>query len=142
MPLPGTRLIHPNFEQWGRQVAAGQMTAVCRIHRPSTDPVWDDALGRDVYPPPALLYHGPCRYQYQTPAGAPVVAEQPTPLGDIRITVDVGATPYRVNDLVTMAISVNNLDVTGRTLLVTAVSGSSISWQRDLTCQLRQPTTR
>lgn len=141
--LPNTRVIHPRFEQHHRPVAAGQMTASCRIERPSTDPpIWDDVAGLDVQPPPTLLYDGPCRYQYLSPAGQPIVADALTPLADIRVTVPVPAVEYEVNDMVTMTGSTNNSDITDRKLTITAVSGSSISWQRDLTCQLRQPTTR
>ena len=141
--LPNTRVIHPLFEQHHRPVAAGQMTGTCRIERPSTDPpVWDDVAGRSVPAPPTLLYDGPCRYQYLSPAGQPIVADAETPLADVRITVPVPAAGYRDNDLVTMTGSEHNPDIAGRTLTVTAVSGSSISWQRNLTCQLRQPPTR
>lgn len=143
MPLPNTRLIHPRFEDHHRPVAAGQMTGTCRIERPSTDPpTWDDTAGRDVQAPPTLLYDGPCRYQYLSPAGQPIVADAETPLADVRITVPVPAVEYQDNDLVTMTASTKNPDIADRKLTVTAVSGSSISWQRDLTCQLRQPTTR
>lgn len=142
MPLPATRLIHPRFQTHHRPVAARQATAVCRIERPSSRPtLWDDTAGRHVYPPPRLLYEGPCRYQYQAAAGQPVVADQPVPLADVRITVEVSAT-FQVNDLVTLIEADGNPDLLGRTLTVTGVSGSSISWQRDLSCQLRQPTTR
>lgn len=143
MPLPNTRMIHPRFEQWGRQVADRQATATCRIERPSTDPpTWDDEAGREIQPPPVLLYNGPCRYQYLSASGQPIVADAKTPLADVRVTVPVGAFEYKSNDLVTMTGSDQNPDIADRRLSVTAVSGSSISWQRDLICQLRQPTTR
>lgn len=140
--LPNTTVIHPLFEQHHRPVAEGQMTGICRIERPATEPVWDDQAGRDVYPSATLLYDGPCRYQYLSPAGQPIVADTITPLADVRVTVPVGAVEYQANDVVTMTGSDNNADIADRTLSVTAVSGSSISWQRDLLCQLRQPTTR
>lgn len=143
MPLPNTRLIHPHFEQHHRPVAAGQMTGECVIERPSSaPPVWDDVLGRDVPAPPDVLYEGPCRYQYLSPAGQPIVADQTTPLADIRVTVPVSAIVYQANDLVRLTATTTNPDLQGRRLVVVAVSGSTISWQRDLTCQLRQPTTR
>ncbi|MEV5211334.1 DUF6093 family protein [Micromonospora sp. NPDC053740] len=142
MPLPNTRLIHPRFEQHHRPVADRQATATCRVERPATQAVWDDEAGKNVYPPPVLLYVGPCRYQYLSPAGQPVVADTTTPLADVRVTLSVGTVVYQANDLVTITATTTNPDLVERTLSVTAVSGSSISWQRDLTCQLRQPTTR
>ena len=142
MPLPSTRLIHPRFEAHHRPVADGQATATCRVERPAQQPVWDDVAGKNVYPPPTLLYDGPCRYQYLSAAGQPVVADTTTPLADVRVTLPVGSVVYQANDLVTLTATATNPDLVGRTLAVTAVSGSSISWQRDLVCQLRQPTTR
>ncbi|MEV1013774.1 DUF6093 family protein [Micromonospora sp. NPDC049801] len=142
VPLLNTYLIHPRFEAHHRPVADKQATAECRVERPAQQAVWDDAAGQNVYPPPALLYEGPCRYQYLSPAGQPVVADTTTPLADVRITLPVGAVVYQTNDLVTLTATATNPDLVGRGLTVTAVSGSSISWQRDLTCQLRQPTTR
>lgn len=144
VPLPKTRLIHPRFEQHHRPVADGQATATCRIERAAQHALWDDQAGRNVYPPPELLYEGPCRYQYLSAAGQPVVADTTTPLADVRVTVPVGSVVYQANDVVTLTATATNPDlvVPPRTLSVTAVSGSSISWQRDLVCQLRQPTTR
>lgn len=119
------------------------MTGECVIERPSSDPpVWDDVLGRDVPAAPTVLYEGPCRYQYLSPAGQPIVADQTTPLADVRVTVPVAATVYQTNDVVRLTGTATNPDLPGRRLVVAAVSGSTISWQRDLTCQLRQPTTR
>lgn len=143
MPLANTKVIDPRFEEHHRPVAEGQMTGTCRIERPSPDPpTWDDVAGRDVYPPPELLYDGSCRYQYLSLAGQPIVADAPTPLADVRITVPAGAVEYQVNDVVTMTGSPKNPDIADREMTAQAVSASSISWQRDLTCQLRQPTTR
>ncbi|MFG2046140.1 DUF6093 family protein [Micromonospora sp. NPDC048935] len=144
MPLPNTHLIHPRFEQHHRPVADKQATAECRVERPAQQAVWDDAAGKNTYPPPELLYEGPCRYQYLSAAGQPVVADTTTPLADVRITLPVGAVVYQTNDLVTLTATATNPDLLEppRTLTVVAVSGSSISWQRDLVCQLRQPTTR
>lgn len=147
MPLPHTHLIPPRFEAHHRPVADRQATAACRVERPAQHALWDDSAGANVYPPPELLYEGPCRYQYLSDAGQPgaahpVVAERSTPLADVRITLPVGAVVYQANDLVTVTATATNPDLVGRTLTVTAVSGSSISWQRDLVCQLRQPTTR
>ncbi|WP_433460696.1 DUF6093 family protein [Micromonospora sp. CA-248212] len=142
MPLPNTRLIHPRFEEHHRPVAERQATAECRVERPAQQALWDDQAGKNVYPPPELLYEGPCRYQYLSAAGQPVVADTTTPLADVRITLPVGSVVYQANDQVTLTATATNPDLVGRGLSVTAVSGSSISWQRDLTCQLRQPTTR
>lgn len=142
--LPATTVIHPDFQQHHRPVAAGQMTGTCRIERlPAGPAVWDDAAGTHVPPSPTLLYDGPCRYQHLSPAGQPIVADTETPLADVRITVPVPDTvEYTVNDLVTLTGAADNPDLAGRTLRVTAVSAATISVQRDLTCQLRQPTTR
>lgn len=142
--LPATTVIHPDVQQHHRPVAAGQMTGTCRIERPAADPaVWDDAAGTHVPPPPTQLYDGPCRYQHLAAAGQPIAADTETPLADVRITVPVPDTvEYGVNDLVTLTGAAGNPDLAARTLRVTAVSASTISVQRDLTCQLRQPTTR
>ncbi|MEV0214291.1 DUF6093 family protein [Micromonospora sp. NPDC050695] len=142
MPLANTHLIHPRFEAHHRPVADRQATATCRVERPAQQAVWDDAAGKNTYPPPDVLYEGPCRYQHLSAAGQPVVADTTTPLADVRITLPVGAVVYQINDLVTVTATATNPDLVARTLTVTAVSGSSISWQRDLVCQLRQPTTR
>lgn len=143
MPLPTGSLIHPRFEQHHRPVANRQMTATCRIERPSSDtPAWDDTTGRTTYPQPTLVYEGPCRYQYTAPAGQPAPADLPTPVAEVRVVVPVTDIVFQVNDLVTLTASEHNPDIVGRRLVVTSVNGSSISWQRDLVCQLRQPTTR
>ena len=143
MPLPNTRMIHPLFEQHHRPTANEQMTAECRIERPSSEPAsWDDTTGRHTYPQPTVLYEGECRWQYQLDAGQTVVADRTIPAAVVRIVVPVAAEPYQANDLVTLTASEHNPDIVGRTLTVQAVNGSSVSWQRDLNCQMRQPTTR
>lgn len=142
MPLPTTRLFHPSFEAHHRPVADGQATGTCRVDRPSSGTVWDDTTGTETPAPPTVVYDGPCRYQYQSAAGQPTVADTPVPLADVRVVVPADGTEYRVNDVVTVLAAPTNPDLVGRRLNVQAVSGSSVSWQRDLYCQLRQPTSR
>lgn len=150
MPLPNTRLIHNRFEEHHRPVADGQATAECRIERPSSTPTaWNDTTGRNTYPDPVLVYAGPCRVQHLGSggrrvgsSGPPIVGDRGIPVADYRVTVPTGGLLVQVNDLVTVTASADNADAVGVVLTVTAVSTGSITWQRDLSCQVRQPTTR
>lgn len=141
--LPNGRMFHQRFEQHHRPVADRQMTAECVIKRPNSSPnAWDDTTGRSTYPAPATVYSGLCRIQHLSPAGAPSVGDRTVPVADYRVTIVTDSDPVQVNDLIAVTSNDGDPVLVGRTLLVTGVPRGSITWQRDLDCQLQPATTR
>lgn len=143
MPLPNTRLIHRLFEQHHRPVADQQMTAECRIHRPSSTPAsWDDETGRNIYPEPAVVYEGPCRVQREADATPVTVADKTTAVGGYRVTIPTDTDVVQVNDVATVTACCGDPALVGKQLKVRDARRGSITWQRDLICDLYPDTTR
>ena len=142
-PLPGTRVVHPDFQAHHQPPVLGQMTAACTVTRPSSEPnSWDDAAGRHVYPAAAQVYAGICRVQRQAD-GAPVtVADRTATVTRVVVTVPVGTSPAQVNDVVEVTACPDDPDLVGLPLKVKDVRHASIAWQRDLVCDLQPATTR
>lgn len=144
--LRNTRLIHKRFEQHHHRTAEGQLTAECVITRPAsgpTPPVFDEITGRSILPKPAEVYAGPCRLQREPIFEAQRdVADRTTIADGYRLILPASAAEVRVNDLITMTACDGDPDLVGKLLHVTNVYRGSITWQRDIRCDLYVPTTR
>lgn len=145
MPLPNTRVIHPDFQAHHRAVTDGAMAATCVITRPSSPgtPVFDEGTATSTHSTPATVYNGPCRITARpvAPAGE-VVADRTVDLGDYIVGIPADAAAVQVNDQVTVQVNGDDPTLVGLRLTVNGVRHGSIAWQRDLTCDLSQPTTR
>lgn len=147
MPLPNTRLIHPRFEAHHRPVADGQMTAECVVTRPTSAGVFDADAGRTTYPPPARVYpavgdSGPCRIlrQHSQPVAADV-GDRAVTVDNYRVTLPAG-TSAQINDLVRVTACDGDPTLVGQELIVRDLAHASITWQRDLICDLYPATSR
>lgn len=125
MPLPGSRLFHHGFERWGRQVAAGQATAWCRITTTLFDLVWE----------------GQCRVQQ---AGQGVLTA--SGVGDSRITaadyvvvITADESGVTAGHLVEIVQCDGDPALVGSQLVVTGVTRGSIRFQQTLTCTMNGP---
>jgi len=137
MPLPGTRVIHPRFQEHHQPTVRGQMTAACRVTRPSPTPTgWDDEAGRSIYPEPMLIYEGMCRAQRQVDGEQVTVADRTTTVTRVVVTVPFDAATFAVNDVVEMTKCHDDVDLVGLRLKVRDIRHASIAWQRDLVCDL------
>lgn len=143
MPLSNTSMFHPQFEARHRPTANGQLTAECVITRPSSTPnAWDDAAGQNVYPTPSSVYSGACRVQRQAEATAVTVADRTVPVAGFVVVIPTTAALVQVNDVVEVTVCVGDPALVGRTLKVRYALRGSITWQRDLICDLQPATTR
>jgi hypothetical protein len=148
MPLPNTRMFHPLFEAHHRPVADGQLTAECVVTRPSSTPnAWDDAAGRNIYPPSEPIYAGSCRVQRramgQATVAPSVVADRSVPVAGFVVVLTATSTPLvQVNDVVTITVCTGDPALVGCDLKVRDSHRGSITWQRDLICDLQTATTR
>ena len=140
MPLPNTKVIHPDWSAHHYAVADGQMTAEGTITRPGT-PVFDELLGRNVLPAPGLIYDGPMRVQRVQPsaaAAARMVADREVVIREYQVGL-----PLSVNGVATKPVQVNDVvTVIGLVLRVRDIRDGSLLWQRDLSCEDIAPTTR
>lgn len=143
MPRPGTPVIHPLWEERHRPTAEGQMTAECSIDRPVHTAVFDEAVGRSVYPTPTNLYSGPCRIQAsQRIPTSPTVGDAQVTLARYLIALPATVEGVRVNDQLTVTVCPGSPGFVGRVLRVLDVADGSLLWQRDLICEDTTPTTR
>lgn len=144
MPLPTTSLIHSQFEAHHRPTADGQLTAECAITRPASGSttVWNDATCTSTQPTAATVYSGACRVQHLTaqPAVA-TVADRPVTAVRYRVSLPASAPAVQVGDVVEVTACAGDSALVGLTLLVTNAARGSITWQRDVECQLQPPPT-
>lgn len=121
MPLPGSRLIHRQFEAWGRRVADGQHSARCRITDSSNQ----------------LVYDGPCRIQQGGQATlTPVAGDQRITAADYAVVVPAGALRLAAGHLVDVVECDGDPELVGGQLIVQGVTRGSIRFQQTLACDL------
>lgn len=149
MPLPNTRVIHPDWSNRNRPVAEGTMTGTCTITRAastSTVPAFDEVLGVSIPPTPTAVYGGICRVQRAVASEAhPTVADREVTQRDYYVMLPVAqadAVEIQVNDIVTFNTMPDDPTLVGRVMRVRDVRAGSLLWQRDLVCEDTTPTTR
>lgn len=146
MPRPGSKVIHPDFEARHQLTAEGTQTAACVITRTPAAPgtvSYDTATGRSVYPDPTTVYTGPCRLQREVRSQdhARDVGGRQVTSRRYLLTVPLDAAEVQVNDIVEMTAATDPQTV-GRRLRVTDVRAGSLLWQRAMSCEEWEPTTR
>lgn len=127
MPLPNSRMIHPRFEAWGRQIAVQQCTARCRI---------TDLAGQ-------VVYDGPCRVQ-QGGDGTlvPVAGDQRITAATYAVVIPADQLGVAVNHLVDVTACEGDPELVGAQLTVRSVARGSIRWQQTLGCELHDQPAR
>lgn len=153
MPLPGrgglpaTHVFSREFETHHRLVSEDGMEATCRVERPSSTRAWDDVAGRDVFPDPALVYEGVCRFHRGGPptggdAAGNTIADRQVALGQYIVTIPTGTDLVRVNDVVTITECGGDPDVVDKPMQVLGARRSAKTWERTISVQMQQPTAQ
>jgi hypothetical protein len=151
MPRPtyprrqGSQMFVPTWEAYHRPTANLQMTAACTIDRPASqaDAVFDDVEGRTMYPPPSVLYAGPCRAQASARlADGHQVGDRDVVIHRYDVAVPASGAVFAVGDRVTFTASARNPELVGRSMWVIDVPVGSLTWQQDLVCTDTPPVTR
>lgn len=144
MPLRATRIIHHRFEEHHRPGVATQFTATCRITNPPAGGVFNETTGSTVYPDPELVYDGPCKLvRSSDPVGSRTVGDRKVQIAEYVLSLpkDAADVAIPVNAVVTMTGAPQNADLVGQVLTVTNPRFGSITWQRDIVCELQPPPT-
>lgn len=147
MPLPSTRVIHPDWAARHMPVVAGTMNATCVITHGHTGGGWDPTTG-PTPGTPTTTYTGPCRVQYAgtAPREADAAGELVTTRSVlVVIPRDLDGVPVPVQSsgarVKITAVDANGpVGLIGQTLTVGAVNLSSLAWEQDLTCTDDQTT--
>lgn len=149
MPLPNTKVIGDDWSRHHRPTAVGQLTAVGTIKRPASGATaaFDELLGRNVLPAPAVVYDGPMRAQRLQQAvsqSTTTTADREQTIREYQVTVDIDRATTRllVNDIVTVTACTDDPHIVGQPLRVRDVRLGTLAWQRDLLCEDIAPTTR
>jgi len=142
MPLPNTRVFHPDWSQHHHATADGQMTAEGTVTRPGA-PVFNELFGRDVMPTPELIYDGPMRVQRMQPGASATphaVADREAMIREYAVYLPLSVNgvvtrPVQANDLVTVTGCDDDPHVIGRPLRVRDIRLGTLVWQRTLICE-------
>lgn len=140
--LRNTRVIHRHWESHHYPVAEGQMTAECVITREGHAASFDEVSGRSIRPTATTVYDNECRVQRSIdPPGNTASADRQVAIAEYVVTIPVGSGLVRIGDLVKVTACTGDPDLVGLTLTVTNVRRGSLTWQRDLVCQMQPPPT-
>jgi hypothetical protein len=145
--LPNTHVIPPGWEQHHRPVSADAMPGACVIVRPTSTGTWDAAAGRTVYPPPTRIYPttgaAPCRITRQgSQVTQPEVGDRTVPVAGYRVAIGADAPAVLVNDIVQVVTCAGDPALAGQDLVVRDAARGSLTWQRDMDCDLYPATAR
>lgn len=147
-PLPGYRVIHPQFEAHHRPVAENVQTATATITRhTAAGATFDPDNGQTTYPTATTVYSGRCRVQ------RPMQGEMAREIGDRQVIIrphvvslPADAPEVRIGDKVTVSpwsdSTQGDPHLPGEPLWVHDVRYGSLIWQRDLVCLNAPPTAR
>lgn len=135
MPLPGTRVIHPDWSAHHRPTATGAMTATCIIRRRGEGEGTTNPDGT-VDPPAAVtIYTGPCRLQaLTTNERIEVAGDTQDTVRRYLIPVEWDAALIEVGDEVEIT-EAKDPQAAGIKLRVVDIRYGSEQWQRDLVAE-------
>lgn len=146
--LPNSSVIPPGWEQHHRPITESAMTATCVIVRPVSAGAFDSTAGRTVYPDPVRVYPaageaGPCRITRQgSQATLPEVGDRAVPVAGYVVAIPADAPAVQVNDIVQVVTCTGDNLLVGKQLVVRDAARGTLTWQRDLDCDLYPTTTR
>jgi hypothetical protein len=141
MPRPNSPVIPDGWEAHHRPVAEATMTATCTVARVLAG-TFNGVEGKSAYPTPSNIYTGACRVQAASRFALLAQAgEKPTTTRHYLVSIPLSATQPQVNDLVTVTAA-TDAALVGLRLIVTDIKGGSLVWERDLVCEVHEPTNR
>lgn len=147
MPLPGTRIVHPQFQARWRPIIAATFRSLVRVTRPGNPQGTRDwEAGRTTVATPFVVYSGPARVQSRTTGAtrgaATQVADRPVTVGAYLIAVPTDSAPALLRDVVEILECNDDPALQGLVLYVVDVPHADVAWQRNLGCDLHQPTIK
>lgn len=144
MPLPNTRMIHPQWQARNARVALGGMQTRIRLSRPQRLGVRDPVSGKTALQPEWIYYEGPARLQSRgaaAPGGAETGAMVTRGNYLLVVPLDIGDGVPRLDDVADVLSSPDPLHL-GLRLYVVDVPTATQILQRNLGADLYQPTER
>lgn len=142
MPLPSTRVIHPDWSSHHAPAAAGAMTGLCVVRDRGGPPVFDPDTGASTAAEGPVLWSGRCRVQASDQQ--PTIGDQggqEVTTGDYLVQLDEthGLVPVIPEGAtVTVTASRNDPHLVGRPLVVVGVLFGTERFVRDLVCSDNQ----
>jgi hypothetical protein len=146
-PLPGGRIIHPNFQQhWAATIAGAFRSAGKLVRLGNPQGVRDWETSRTEFAVPYVVYDGPARIQSRgdgsTRGGTTTVADRILTIGSYLLVLPADSEPGKVGDIWETAECDDTPWLVGQSLVLVEVSAADIAWQRSYGCDLYQPTIR
>lgn len=137
MPLPGTPVIHPRWNEHHRPTATATMTAECIITRQTND---GTTAPDGTWTPggSSTIYTGMCRVvPLIRPARIEIVGEAQETSRHYQVAIRYDAPEIGIGDLVDITLAVD-AGLVGRKLRVIDVTYGTEQWQRNLLCDERE----
>ncbi|MET0417525.1 MAG: DUF6093 family protein [Actinoplanes sp.] len=142
MPLQNSAVISPDWQTHHRPVAIGGMNALVEVIREDVKGVRDKASGLTNYGAGLQIYEGPGAVVDRSAVSTVVIGERETALGAYLIVIPAEVATVVVGDVVRVIRCPENPNLTGKRFNVVQLGSSSLTFQRDLGCDLQQPTNR
>lgn len=134
MPLPGSRVIHSQWETHHQPVVEGTFTARIRLRHATEDSETPNpATGVPTVVKATPYYDGPCRIQQLHQPQSGETAGQVESTHDYLVQVPKAVTGARVLDVGEVYQS-GDASLNGRDLEVSDVTRGSLTWSTDLVC--------
>ncbi|MFC8732177.1 DUF6093 family protein [Luteimicrobium sp. NPDC057192] len=140
MPFDTTTVIPPTWSEHHRPVTEGAMSATIRLENPG-ESGWDPVNG-STPGTPTVLWSGLARVQQNdTQSGQADAVDQDVALTTYLVVIPKDA-PQPTADVTSVVITGNaengDPDLVGKRFTVRSVETGSLTWERDLTCELDQ----
>lgn len=143
MPLPNHRIVHPRFQQAWQPTIQATMRATVRLSRlGNPQGVRDPATGRTTFPTPTPVYEGCGRVQVRSGGSLTPVADRQVTVGAYLVALPAAVRDVRVDDVVEVLACPDDEALQGLTLVVRDVGHADVVLQRNVGCDLHQPTIR
>ena len=142
MPLQNSTVIPPEWQTHHRPVAVGGMNALVEVVREDVKGTRSKASGLTGYGAGLQVYQGPGSITDRGASSTAAIGERETTMGAYTISLPAEVVGAMVGDVVHVIHCPDNPNLTGARFRVLEVGSSSLTFQRDLGCDLQQPTNR
>lgn len=144
MPLPNTRVIPVGWEAWHEPVAIGSLTGEIQVFRPDFVGVRDAGTGRTDFAEPELIYEGPARVQKRDigEANIRLAADKVVSISPYLVVVGKACPMVLVRDRILIITDPGDPDAVGVVLDVADVARGTLTFERDISCNLYVPMAR
>lgn len=142
MPLPATRMVPDDWQQ--RHAATIRVTmrsTVQVVRRADRVGTRDATVGRTSWATPYIVYEGAARVQSRSAVNTRF-ADRQAAVGDYLVAVPADAAAVKVDDVVEVTSCPDSPALTDLTLVVRDCPQADVAWQRNLLCDLVEPSAR